>query len=81
MASDGVLQLSRLDLASSPSAVRWGRRHASDVLDKWGAPDDVAQVALLIVSELLTNVIRHARRPLGEPGSSEVRYMPGTLGR
>jgi anti-sigma regulatory factor (Ser/Thr protein kinase) len=52
---------SRLDLASERSAVRWGRAHAAEVLTKWGQPESVTDSALLVVSELLTNAVKHAR--------------------
>jgi anti-sigma regulatory factor (Ser/Thr protein kinase) len=54
---------SRFDLASSPSAVRWGRKHTAEVLAKWGVAEAVADDALLIVSELLSNAVQHADRP------------------
>lgn len=54
---------SRLDLAPLPSAVRRGRAHVEAVLTKWGLPDDVSTDAVLVVSELLTNVIRHGALP------------------
>lgn len=58
---------SRLDLASGPFAVRRGRRYASLVLTDWDVDIDTVDVALLIVSELLTNAVRHAR-PEAEVG-------------
>jgi anti-sigma regulatory factor (Ser/Thr protein kinase) len=51
---------SRLDLASGPSAVRWARIHARDVFQEWTVPSVVADDALLVVSELVTNAVRHA---------------------
>ena len=54
---------SRLDLASQPSAVRWARLHAQDVLTAWQVPPGTADDALLIVSELVTNAVRHASPP------------------
>jgi anti-sigma regulatory factor (Ser/Thr protein kinase) len=59
---------SRLDLASSPSAVRFGRAHATDVLGKWGVPEAGAGNAVLIVSELLTNAVQHVERPTSALG-------------
>lgn len=56
---------SRLDLASGPFAVRRGRRYASLVLTDWGIDVRTVDVALLIVSELLTNAVRHARPQAG----------------
>ncbi|MFI0718134.1 ATP-binding protein [Streptomyces sp. NPDC021224] len=54
---------SRLDLASSPSAVRQGRAHVKAVLTKWGLPDDDSANAVLVASELLTNAIMHTAQP------------------
>ncbi|MYS22824.1 Anti-sigma regulatory factor (Ser/Thr protein kinase) [Streptomyces sp. DvalAA-14] len=51
---------SRLDLTSGPSAVRWARLHARDVFREWTVPSVIADDALLVVSELVTNAIRHA---------------------
>jgi anti-sigma regulatory factor (Ser/Thr protein kinase) len=56
---------SRFDLASSPSAVRWGRKHTVAILAQWGVPKAVADDALLIVSELLSNAVQHAAKPFG----------------
>lgn len=63
MASDGQPIHSRFDLASSPSAVRWSRKHASDVLAAWAVQESVANDALLIVSELVSNAVQHAGKP------------------
>jgi hypothetical protein len=49
----------RLELASEPSAVRWARRHAADVLAAWRLAH-LSDVVLLVVSELVTNSVRHA---------------------
>ncbi|MBM9508075.1 ATP-binding protein [Actinacidiphila acididurans] len=51
---------SRLDLASSPSAIRWGRAHARDVLGRWGVAEAAADDAVVVVSELLSNAVEHA---------------------
>jgi anti-sigma regulatory factor (Ser/Thr protein kinase) len=51
---------SRLDLALSPSAVRWGRAHVEDVLAKWGVAEAVVGDAVVIASELLSNAVEHA---------------------
>ncbi|WP_307806612.1 ATP-binding protein [Streptomyces sp. FH025] len=52
---------SQLALADTPNAVGWARRHAADVLHSWQAPPDIIDTARLIVSELITNAIRHTR--------------------
>lgn len=54
---------SRFDLAPSPSAVRWGRKHAAEILATWGIARPVADDALVIVSELLSNAVQHASQP------------------
>jgi protein-L-isoaspartate(D-aspartate) O-methyltransferase len=84
------LSLSRLDLACEPSATRFARAHAKDVLLWWAMPPDVLDDALLIVSELATNAVRHSGCP-GAPydpsqGQPEVRgcalllaLQPGSL--
>ncbi len=68
---------SRLDLACEPSAVRYARGHAREVLDKWGLPEVVVDDALTIVSELATNAVRHAGGPAApfspEAGQPKVR--------
>lgn len=54
---------SRFDLAPSPSAVRWGRKHAAGLLAAWGVAEAVADDALVVVSELLSNAVQHAVEP------------------
>ncbi|MFI1865685.1 ATP-binding protein [Streptomyces jumonjinensis] len=46
-------------LADTPNAVGWARRHATDVLRHWQVSSDTIDTAKLIVSELVTNAIRH----------------------
>lgn len=58
----------RLDLSPERSAVRWGRAHAADVLGEWEVAEEVLDQALLIVSELLTNAVKHAQ-PASSPGA------------
>jgi hypothetical protein len=53
---------SRLDLACEPSAVRYARGHAEDTLQTWGVTGDLADDALIVVSELATNAVRHTGR-------------------
>lgn len=61
-----------LDLPSRPSAVGAGRTYASCLLKKWEVHGDIADTALLIVSELLTNAVEHAKtdEPSGPSGCS-----------
>ncbi|MFF7195904.1 ATP-binding protein [Streptomyces sp. NPDC008079] len=82
MASD-YANRTRLDLACEPSAPGLARRHAQEVLESWGLPDEVVQDALTVVSELTANAVRHAGEPT-EPKSagrprSVVRTCPLTL--
>jgi anti-sigma regulatory factor (Ser/Thr protein kinase) len=39
------------------------RRHLRAALQQWDVPDDVAEDAVLLVSELVANVVDHARTP------------------
>ncbi|MEC4015154.1 ATP-binding protein [Streptomyces sp. H27-D2] len=57
----------RLELACEPSAVRWARLHAKDVLKRWGVPKTTTEDALLVLSELATNAVRHAGRQIEDP--------------
>jgi hypothetical protein len=72
MVSDLSLLHSRLDLEPSPLAVRRGRAHAEAVLTNWGLPDDVVADSVLVVSELLTNAVRHARRPDAQRSDKDI---------
>ena len=60
----GPVALSRLDLACEPSSIRSARRHARDTLERWAVPDEVLCDALVIVSELATNAVRHTAPPI-----------------
>jgi serine/threonine-protein kinase RsbW len=51
---------SRLDLASQPTAVHWARVHTEDILRSWSVPESLVENAVLIVSELASNAVRHA---------------------
>ncbi|MFJ1656542.1 SpoIIE family protein phosphatase [Streptomyces sp. NPDC088337] len=51
------------DVPPDPSAVRVVRDDVSDRLSQWGL-DELAFTTELIVSELVTNAIRHARGPI-----------------
>ncbi|MFI8367598.1 ATP-binding protein [Streptomyces sp. NPDC085466] len=53
--------ISELTLAATPNAVAWARRHTVDILQRWRFPDEGIEVARLLVSELATNAIQHAR--------------------
>lgn len=48
-------------------------------LDGWGVGGDAADVAELLLSELVTNAVRHARRPPGRLVTVGVELSPGRL--
>jgi PAS domain S-box-containing protein len=51
------------DIAPDPAAVAEARKNAADRLEEWGLTD-AAFATELIVSELVTNAIRHAEPPI-----------------
>ena len=51
-------------LPPSPESIRDARRFAADAVLRLGATEDDAEVARLLVSELATNVVLHARTPM-----------------
>ncbi|MFJ9968654.1 ATP-binding protein [Streptomyces avermitilis] len=51
-------------LEHAPPAARAARRAAYTTLSRWGITEDDTQDALLVVSELVTNAVEHARPPL-----------------
>ncbi|MFJ4925012.1 SpoIIE family protein phosphatase [Streptomyces sp. NPDC088736] len=51
------------DLPADPAAVSYARTHIAEKLDSWGLTD-AAPTTELIVSELVTNAIRHAQPPI-----------------
>ncbi|MEU9026458.1 ATP-binding protein [Streptomyces sp. NPDC048383] len=68
--------VSDLMLAATPNAVAWARRHTVDILRTWSFPTEGTEVARLLVSELATNAIRHARPP-GTAATDPA--VPGTI--
>ncbi|WP_374117153.1 ATP-binding protein [Streptomyces sp. RKAG293] len=82
-------QHSRLELACEDTAARWARAHARDVLGKWAIPEEAANDALLVISELVTNAVRHTKKPDAPPPWATARssescvitlwYTPGYL--
>jgi hypothetical protein len=56
-------RFSRLNLACEPSAVRIARLHAKDMMARWEVPQGLGADTLTIVSELVTNAVRHAGAP------------------
>lgn len=55
-----VMDPQRLDLSAGPSSVGEARRFVRQVLLDWGL-EDAIDVATLLVSELATNAVLHAR--------------------
>ncbi|MEW1829400.1 ATP-binding protein [Streptomyces sp. NPDC088196] len=60
-------QHSQLELACENTAAAWARAHAREVLGKWAIPEGVANDALLVISELVTNAVRHTKKPDAPP--------------
>ncbi|MEU1483081.1 ATP-binding protein [Streptomyces sp. NPDC005752] len=48
-----------------PGSVRSARHAVRDALHQWGFDSAVGDVAVLLVSELVTNSLRHAEGPIG----------------
>ncbi|MGW3556416.1 ATP-binding protein [Streptomyces sp. NPDC000963] len=71
--------ISELTLAATPNAVAWARRHTVDILQRWRFPDEGIEVARLLVSELATNAIQHARPAVSSATTSAESAGPGTI--
>lgn len=72
------LPLWRIDLPADPASPSAARAHARSVLREWSA-DDLAETVELLVSELVTNAVRHASGPGPTPrgpvvGDDSARY-------
>jgi anti-sigma regulatory factor (Ser/Thr protein kinase) len=52
-----------LELDAAPDAVRKARRFTEGLLESW--PEPTRNVVVLLVSELATNAVLHARTPFG----------------
>ncbi|MFF3759335.1 ATP-binding protein [Streptomyces sp. NPDC002185] len=68
--------INELTLAATPNAVAWARRHTVDILQRWRFPAEGIEVARLLVSELATNAIQHAR----PTKTSEAAAHPVSIG-
>jgi PAS domain S-box-containing protein len=53
-----------VDLPAEPAAVGTGRRFVVARLAEWGCSDELAETARLLVSEVLTNAVRHGIGPI-----------------
>ncbi|MFE6819958.1 ATP-binding protein [Streptomyces sp. NPDC057675] len=47
-----------------PESARMARRIATQALKAWEVPEEAQQIALLVVSELVTNAVEHAQAPI-----------------
>jgi len=70
---------SELTLAATPNAVAWARRHTVEVLQRWRFPAEGIEVARLLVSELATNAIQHARPPVSTAAPCAGNAAIGTI--
>ncbi|MBK0372937.1 ATP-binding protein [Streptomyces sp. RB110-1] len=68
-----------IELADTPNAVGLARLHAVDVLSRWGVPAEVAETARLLVSELVTNAVRHPQEGEAQPSAYSSRYSARTF--
>jgi anti-sigma regulatory factor (Ser/Thr protein kinase) len=77
-----------IELAATPAAPYWARRHAQAALGAWQIPPDTTETALLLISELVTNAYHattavsgttRARLPGPAPITQTLRYQPGQL--
>ena len=50
---------STLELTAQVHAARWARSHTRTVLRAWQLPEERVDTAQLVVSELVTNAVRH----------------------
>lgn len=54
------LDVTECRLTSGPAEVAEARRTAVETFERWGIPDEQAHIACLLVSEVVTNAVRHA---------------------
>ncbi|WP_382465528.1 ATP-binding protein [Streptomyces noursei] len=64
--------------ARHPRCVALARAELSKVLDRWGLAE-IADDALLVLSELLTNAVRHARVSRGREIETRYSWEPNGL--
>ncbi|MFE5767467.1 ATP-binding protein [Streptomyces sp. NPDC056485] len=63
----------------SPRSVRLARALFAVQAREWKLPDDLAETALLLLSELMTNACRHARVPAGREVWMRAAWEAGRL--
>ncbi|QKW08740.1 ATP-binding protein [Streptomyces sp. NA04227] len=66
-------------LTRHPSSVGRARRLLRAQAAAWQVPDEAAQTAVLLLSELVTNAYRHARVPAGRQIHARCELTPGAL--
>ncbi|MFD4123678.1 ATP-binding protein [Streptomyces globisporus] len=66
-------------MADTPNAVGLARLHTVDVLSRWGVPSDVVETTRLLVSELVTNAVRHPQEGSEEVSAYLSRYTLRTF--
>lgn len=68
-----------LELADTPNAVGLARLHTVDVLSRWGVPSDVVETTRLLVSELVTNAVRHPQEGVEQVSAYSSRHTARTF--
>lgn len=69
------------EFAALPATPYWARRHAQAVFGAWQVPSDIIEVAVLLVSELITNAIVATARPACDPLTGNTGRIVQTLRR
>jgi anti-sigma regulatory factor (Ser/Thr protein kinase) len=64
--------VSYLELATMPSAPFWARRHTEAVMRAWRLKPDDIETAQLLVSELVTNSVKHTGEAAGRIACDEL---------
>ncbi|MFH9266968.1 ATP-binding protein [Streptomyces sp. NPDC017546] len=66
-------------MADTPNAVGLARLHTVDVLSRWGVPPDVVETTRLLVSELVTNAVRHPQEGVEQVSAYSSRHTARTF--
>lgn len=77
-AAQEELPYAAYSLPRHPDAVRQARRHTRETLLEWDLPED-ADLAELLVSELVTNALKHSAVGHHRPDTSRPRRLVGSL--
>ena len=75
-----------MDVGAHPAQVGQARRIVAEHLVEWGLDGDTRDVAVLLVSELVTNALQHGRQPMrlvadNGPDTLRVEIYDGGDGR